>query len=174
MKRGSKKENLGGRLGSEEIYRYWVEVRDLQSGSIRSLPLGAVTMVHIPRKKSEPQKPQEEILRLEDDSGVIEAKTLDDLATQLRERYSDERYVRTLHRQRDREAEERRANALSGFVSLIVESFVGTLSSEDAALLGRSLDTKEGNKALREIWPKIVDAYFHALCNPKQRSARSP
>jgi len=28
----------------------------------------------------------------------------------------------------------------------------------------------EGKKTLRELWPKIVDGYFHALCNPKRKT----
>ena len=47
-------------------------------------------------------------------------------------------------------------------------SAVKTLSAEDAALMGPWLDTEEGQAAFREMWPKIVDAYFHALCNPKR------
>ena len=55
--------------------------------------------------------------------------------------------------------------ALNRLGNLIVESFVNTLSAEDAALIGASLKTKKGKEAFRENWPKIVDAYFHALCN---------
>jgi hypothetical protein len=171
MRSGGKKQKIGAQ--GEEIYRYWVELRDVQSGSICKLSLRSVVRVRIPRKKNEPPTPREEILQLQDDAGPIEAKSLDQLATQLRERYPDECYVRTLHRERDREAEERRRGALNGLVDHIVECFIRTLSSEDAGLLGRSLDTEEGQKALREIWPTIVDAYFQALCNPRPRAARS-
>ena len=58
--------------------------------------------------------------------------------------------------------------ALSGFVRLIVEWFVGTFSTEDAALIGPWLKTKEGQEAFRESRPKIVDAYYRALCSPRK------
>ena len=57
--------------------------------------------------------------------------------------------------------------ALNRLGMLIVESFVSALPAEDAAWIGASLKTKEGQEAFRENWPKIVDAYFRALCNPK-------
>ena len=53
---------------------------------------------------------------------------------------------------------------------LIVGSFVKTLSSEDIALLVPWLKTREGKEAFRQSWPKIVDAYFHALCNPNRKT----
>ena len=59
-------------------------------------------------------------------------------------------------------------DALNGFGKLIVERFVNTFSAEDAALIGPRLKTKEGREAFRESWPKIVDACFKALCNPKR------
>jgi len=73
-----------------------------------------------------------------------------------------------LRSERNLEAERRRNDALDGFIRLIVDSFVRSLTAEDAAALGASLGTKEGKKALREAWPGIVDAYFHGLCNPKR------
>jgi hypothetical protein len=66
---------------------------------------------------------------------------------------------------RDRlEAEE----ALDQLGRLIVRSFVDAVPAEDLALLGPWLKTKAGNKAFRQSWPIIVDAYFQALCNPKR------
>jgi hypothetical protein len=73
----------------EQVFRYWVEVRDLTNGSILSLPLSAVARIHIPRKKNEAQRPREEILRLQDGSAILEAISLDDLAAQLRQKYPD-------------------------------------------------------------------------------------
>lgn len=115
------------RVPREEIFRYWVEVRDLQSGSTRSLPLGAVARIHIPSRKKETPKPREEVLQLKDGSGLIEAKSLDDLAGQLRERYPDDLYERTLHRTRDQEAEERRAHAMDQLMDIIVQAAVEEL-----------------------------------------------
>ena len=108
----------------EQIFRYWVEVRDLTNGSVLSLPLSAVARIHIPRKKNEAQKPREEILRLQDGSAILEAISLDDLAAQLRQRYPDSGYERTLHRERDRDAEERRADAMNQLIRILAEAVV--------------------------------------------------
>ena len=53
-------------------------------------------------------------------------------------------------------------------IKLIVESFVRSLSRDDAVAFSASFKTRKGKKALRESWPKIVDAYFYALCSPKR------
>ena len=71
----------------KRIYRYWVELPDLRDGSGRDLALAVITWTHIRRKKGEPQRPIEQVLRLQDYSAVIEATDIDDLAAQLRERY---------------------------------------------------------------------------------------
>ena len=115
----------------EQIFRYWVEVRDLANGSVLSLPLSAVARIHIPRKKNEAQRPREEILRLQDGSAILEAISLDDLAAQLRQKYPDSGYERTLHRERDREAEERRAEAMNQLIRILAEAVVrDTLNGE--------------------------------------------
>jgi hypothetical protein len=108
----------------EQIFRYWVEVRDLANGSVLNLPLSAIAKIHIPRRKNEEQRPSEEILRLKDGSVILEAKSLDDLAAQLRQRYPDGGYERTLHRERDCEAEARRADALNQLVRILAEAVV--------------------------------------------------
>jgi hypothetical protein len=56
-------------------------------------------------------------------------------------------------------------NRLAGHIA---EVFVKGLPDEDAALLMLWFDTAEGKEAVRETWPKIVDAYFRALRNPKR------
>jgi hypothetical protein len=150
------------------VFRYWIEVREVSNGSTRTLPLSAATRIHIPRRKSEEQRPREEILQLKDGEVTLEAKDLDDLSSQLRERYPDGAYERTLHLERDHEGEERRNDALNGLIQIIIESFVKSFPAEDAAALAAWSKTKEGRKSLREFWPKIVDVYFHALCNPKR------
>lgn len=58
--------------------------------------------------------------------------------------------------------------ALNQLGRLIIDSFINALSAEDAAWISASLKTKKGREAFRENWPKIVDAYFHSLCNPKR------
>ena len=59
--------------------------------------------------------------------------------------------------------------ALNRMVGHIAEMFVDSLSKEDAAVIVLWLTgTAEGKKTLQETWPRIVDAYFYALCNPKR------
>jgi hypothetical protein len=126
------------RQEDERVFRYWVEVRDMTNGSVRNLPLSAVARIQIPRKKNEAQRPSEEILRLQDGSAILEAISLDDLAARLRQKYPDSGYERTLHPERDREAEERRAEAMNQLIRILAEAVVrdtlnGTrsLSSQD-------------------------------------------
>src|SRR4051812_17581013 len=83
----------------ERILRYWVQIRDRQTGSVSTLPLDTITRIHIPRKKNEPQRPSEEIFRLKDGLSTLEARSFEELA------------ARTLHSKRDCQAEMRRADA---------------------------------------------------------------
>jgi hypothetical protein len=56
--------------------------------------------------------------------------------------------------------------AMNRLVGLIVEAAVKTFPPDLLATLG----TPEGRKAFEDAWPQIVDAYFHALRNPKRGS----
>jgi hypothetical protein len=106
---------------TEQIFRYWVEIRELASGSVRTLPLNGVRKICLKRgKKDEPPIPDEEVLQLQDGAERWEAKTLDELRVRLRDKYPDAGFERTLHYVRDREAEERRERALNGLMDLIV------------------------------------------------------
>jgi hypothetical protein len=58
--------------------------------------------------------------------------------------------------------------ALKRWAAHIADLFFDSLSPEDAQVLIPWFDTPEGNEALRELWPKIIDAYFRGLCNRKQ------
>lgn len=58
--------------------------------------------------------------------------------------------------------------ALDSLAKLVVESFVKSIPPDVAAGLTRRLKTKAGKKEFAESWPLIVDAYLHALCNPKR------
>jgi hypothetical protein len=109
---------------NEQIFRYWVEIRELVNGSVRIRPLSAVARIHIPRRRNEPQRPREDVLQLKDGSTTLEAKSLDDLVAQLRQRYPDGEYERTLHRERDREAEQRRADAINNLIEILVDAVV--------------------------------------------------
>ena len=105
-------------------YRYWVELRDRRDRSVRMLPLGAVIRIHLTPGKGEAQMTDEHVLQLQDKSAIIEAKDLDDLSAQLRARYPDETYERFLRRERDREAEQRKAEAVDGLIRLLVAAAV--------------------------------------------------
>jgi hypothetical protein len=109
---------------NKKILRYWVELRDLTNRSIRNLPLTAIAKIHIPRSKKEAQRPTEEILQLKDGSATLEAKTIDEFAAQLGARYPDGKYERTLHHERGREAEERRAEAMNRLIRILAEAAV--------------------------------------------------
>lgn len=121
------------RLSDKRILRYWVEVRDLASRSVRKLPLTAVRLVCLKRgKKNEPPLPDREVLRLQDDKETWEAETFDELRTRLRERYPDAAFARTLHYVRDHEAEERRERALNGLISILAKRVVDDLIAEES------------------------------------------
>jgi hypothetical protein len=118
----SKKEVKDGEESpkSQQILRCWVEVRERADGPARCLPLNGVTKIHIPRTKKEAQKPNEEILQLTDGPVILEAKSIQDLSAQLRARYPDDVYERTLHWKRDREAEVRRAEAINELSKILL------------------------------------------------------
>jgi hypothetical protein len=116
----------------KQLFRCWVEVRELKTGSVREFPLNGVRKINIPRRKSDPGRPNEELLQLKDGSKTLDAKNLDDLAAQLRRRYPDDAYERRLFKVRDRETEKRRADALKGLMQIIAEAAVETFLSESA------------------------------------------
>jgi predicted DNA-binding transcriptional regulator YafY len=118
--RGHYKNGRG--LPREQIFRYWVELRDLQSGSTRNLPLDAIARIRIPKKRNETPTAREEFLQLKDGPETIEAGSLDELAVRLQQKYPDELYERTLHRERDHEAEERRAHAMDQLIDILAQA----------------------------------------------------
>jgi hypothetical protein len=123
------------RLSDEEIFRYWVEVRDLASGSVRRFPLTAVRLVCLKTgKKNEPGPPDRDVLRLRDDEETWEAETFDELRTRLRNKYPDAAYERTLHYMRDHEAEERRERAFNRLITILTKSAVDDLIAEESRI----------------------------------------
>lgn len=131
---------------SKRIYRYWVELRDLRDGSTRDLPLGAVTWIHLPRRKGDRQEPDQQVLRLQDNSLVLEGKDIEDIAAQLRQRYPDETHERFLHRERDYESEKRKAEALEGLMELLAKAVVDDLVREQRSESGEP-DAERGGAA---------------------------
>jgi hypothetical protein len=127
------------RLSDKQIFRYWVEVRGLKSGSVRKLPLTAVKMICLKRgKKNEPPLPDKELLRLQDDKETWEVETFDELRSRLREKYPDAAFERTLHYVRDHEAEGRHERALNGLISLLAKKAVDDLIAEQSRVDART------------------------------------
>jgi hypothetical protein len=122
---------------SQRIYRYWVGIRELRDGSARTLPLRAVRLVYLGEKRGDPPKPDEQVLRLQDGATVIEARDIEELAAQLRSTYPDGTHERSLHCERDREAEHRHADGLNSLIDLLAEAAVNDILREQA---GRSTD----------------------------------
>lgn len=118
----------------QQIYRYWIELRDRRDGSARVLPLQAFKRIHLPTKKGAPKLPDEVELQAEDGATVIKAQDIDDLATQLRLKYPDGAFERFLRCERDREAEERRAEAMEGLIRLMAKAALDDLLREQAGL----------------------------------------
>jgi hypothetical protein len=120
-------------LSDKRIFRYWVEVRELASGSVRKLPLTAVRLICLKRgKKNDTLLPDRELLRLQDGGETWEVETFDELRTRLRDKYPDAAFERTLHTVRDREAEERRERALHGLISPLAKRVVDDLIAEES------------------------------------------
>jgi hypothetical protein len=126
-------------VSDKRILRYWVEVRELASGSVRVLPLSAVRLICLKRgKKNEPPLPDRELLRLQDDEETWEASDFDELKIRLRDKYPDAAFERTLHYVRDHEAEERREEALNGLIRILAKSVVDDLVAEESRIEGKS------------------------------------
>jgi hypothetical protein len=104
----------------ECVFRYWVELSERQTGAVRKLPLSAVAKIPL----TDPPRPREDFLKLQDGTVTLEAKNIDDLAAQLRDRYPDSEYERTLHSERDHEAERRGADAMNRLIHLLAEIVV--------------------------------------------------
>lgn len=109
---------------SEQIFQFCVEVRSLQDGTIRRLPLTAVMMVPLVSPKINPQPSSRRVLRIQDDSEILEADDFANLRVQLRQKCPDDAYERTIHWERDIEAEQRRERALNGLARLMAEAAV--------------------------------------------------
>ena len=125
------------RLSDKKILCFWVEVRELASGSGRKLPLSGVKVICLKReKKGEPLLPDKELLRLQVGEDTWEADTFEELQNRLRNKYPDAAFERTLHYVRDHEAEQRHEAALDGLMSILVERVVDDLIAEESRIEG--------------------------------------
>jgi hypothetical protein len=147
----------------QKVFRCWVEVRERANGSARHLPINGVTKIHIPRSKKEPQKPNEEILQLRDGAATLEAKSVEDLAAQLRARYPDDAYERTLHWERDREAEVQRAEGAKKLSEILLpraylEALYVIQAELERAESGSKLSDAEQERAAASRGIALIDS----------------
>jgi hypothetical protein len=150
--------NDDDRPESQRIYRYWVEIRESRDGSARTLPLRVVRLVYLGGKRSDPPKPDEQVLRFQDGATRIEARDIEGLATQLRKIYPDATYQRRLHCERDLEAEQRHQDALHSLIDLLAELAVNDILSEQAAGLNDSGTTYDRTNRAADSAPVTASA----------------
>jgi hypothetical protein len=121
------------KLSDKQIFRYWVDIREIANGAVRKLPLTAVRLICLKRgNRNEPPLPDRELLQLQDRAEKWEAEAFEELRMRLRDRYPDAAFERTLHYAHDREAEERRERALNGLISLLAKKAVDDLIAEQS------------------------------------------
>jgi hypothetical protein len=106
------------------VYRYTVEVTEVQSRASRTIPLEAYQLIRLSRKDGAAGEPPVEIVRFRDGDFLLEARSFEELRDRLRAHYPDEQYERRLHVQRDRDAEERRERALLGLIEILARAAV--------------------------------------------------
>ncbi|MGH8251226.1 MAG: hypothetical protein ACREVI_11135 [Steroidobacteraceae bacterium] len=116
MSSRKKKKNDKDLPESLQMFRYFVDLRNLRDGSTLTLRLRTMVKFYLPAKKSKAPRPREEFLQVEDGAVTLETKTFNELVTQLRNKYPDGEYVRTLRRERDHEAE-RAMDDLMGIIA---------------------------------------------------------
>lgn len=108
-----------------ELFRYWVEIRHRSDGTVRKIDLTAVQHVPLVSPKTHSPRPEPyQTLKLTDEQGTLEARNIEGLAEKLRERYPDASYERTLHFERDREAEVRREHLLDELAKIYARAAV--------------------------------------------------
>ena len=117
----------------KQIFRYWVELRDLRDGSVRVMPLTCVTKIFLRTRKGDAIQPNQLELRVEDGSHTWIAADVSDLSAQLRTQYPDGVFERTLKSERDLAAEEKRETALRGLIEILARAAVDELLEEGGA-----------------------------------------
>lgn len=138
------------------VYRFEVEIIELSSGASRRVPLtfhqlvafartsrsvrragkgAAPSPTSTPLSEEPPRLSRSEVMRLVDEDFVLEAANWEEFRLRLRERYPDSRFERRLHVQRDREAEERREEAIQGLIKLVADAVVADFLKEQTEAL---------------------------------------
>lgn len=115
-----KKREIAKKTELNRLFKYWIEIRNLQDDTIQILHLTSVIKIALIK----PTPPSKRILQIKDDEGLLEAEHFEELRVQLRQRYPDQRFERTLHWERDIEAEQQRDNALHMLARFMAEAAV--------------------------------------------------
>ena len=118
------------RLGVEPLFRCWVEVLARNSGVVRILPVNGIVKIPLIATTGDPQRLSQEVLQLRDGAVILEARNLEDLATQIRRRYPNSDYRRSFHQERDLAAEECRSGAVDRLITLIAEQVAQSMLEE--------------------------------------------
>jgi hypothetical protein len=84
------------------------------------------------RRSASNQVAGSQLLRLQDDEETWETESFDELRTRLRNKYPDAAFERTLHYERDHEAEERHERALNGLISILAKAAVDDFIAEQS------------------------------------------
>lgn len=84
--------------------------------------LGYYGRIRIPKKAERDTDGEGGIPSAQGRSDTIEAGSLDELAVRVQLKYPDELCERTLHRERDHEAEERRAHAMDQLIDILAQA----------------------------------------------------
>jgi hypothetical protein len=120
-------EEIGRQSG--RAFKYWIEVLERSSGTVVTLPMAVMTRIQLRVGRNQVIRPAETILRISEGSNVFEASTLEDLATQLRQRYPDETHERKLIAERDYEAERRHEEAIEELARIFARAAAKSLIS---------------------------------------------
>lgn len=134
-----------------------VELRDLRDRPTRDLPLTAVKRIHLARKKGDRQEPDQQLLRLQDNSVVFAGRDIEDIAAQLRHRYPDEAHERFLRRERDCKAEQHKVEAMNALIEILVRAAIDELLHEQE---GESGDRRTDQGAAECIENVLVKQRF--------------
>jgi hypothetical protein len=128
-----------------QVFRYWVELRDLRDGTVRELPVSFVQRILLTTKRKGKDKaggktdaqeaPPEIRVRVQDADRIWDARDRDDLARQLREAYPDGAFERTMKCERDLVAEERHWSAMEELMRVIARAAVRKALAADATEL---------------------------------------
>lgn len=119
-----------------QIFRYWVELRDLRDDTVRELPVTFVQRILLTssskakRKKDAQESPPEIRVQVQDAGRTWDASDREDLARQLRAHYPDGVFERTLKCERDRAAEEKYWSAMKELIRILARAAMRRAAAE--------------------------------------------